>query len=329
MKKFLLSLAVVVASITMWTATVKAQTPAEVKKEYEKGNIVKLYQKEKFDVKKNAQGEFCFGFDVKIDRDGFTTLYFGYCSNATYSYTVSDSTGKVIFTSPEVTTEENGYWDSYKNSCEALTDMALKKGSYHVNMKFDDFVFGGHCEVFRHVTNVSVGCARKAYVPADVKVKSWTTSNKKIATVNNGKITGKKKGSCIVTATLADGTKCTYEVKVRNNQLIRKEPKLKAARKEPICFGTKIYYDKKGNLKINVSFINGTKKKVTGSKIHFVIYNDDSQKILDTTMKVKVVVKPNKIVRKTYTIKKSKLKKKSIQDLTECTGGAIWYYTSK
>ena len=45
-------------------------------------------------------------------------------------------------------------------------------------------------------------------------VKSWTTSNKNVAIVNNGKITVLNKGTATVTATLTTGKKLTCKVTV-------------------------------------------------------------------------------------------------------------------
>ena len=48
-----------------------------------------------------------------------------------------------------------------------------------------------------------------------VKVKSWKTSNKAVATVSGGKVTAKKKGKATITATLSNGKKCTCAVTVK------------------------------------------------------------------------------------------------------------------
>ncbi len=50
-------------------------------------------------------------------------------------------------------------------------------------------------------------------------VASWNTSNAKVVTVNNGKLTGKKKGTATVTATLASGRVLTATVKVQTGNV--------------------------------------------------------------------------------------------------------------
>ena len=48
----------------------------------------------------------------------------------------------------------------------------------------------------------------------DGTVKSWSTSNKNVATVNNGKVTAVAKGTATITATLTTGEKLTCKVTV-------------------------------------------------------------------------------------------------------------------
>lgn len=56
----------------------------------------------------------------------------------------------------------------------------------------------------------------KSTFPKDDKVKSYTSSNKKVATVDkNGKVTGKKKGTANITVTMKSGAKATFKVTVK------------------------------------------------------------------------------------------------------------------
>ncbi len=58
--------------------------------------------------------------------------------------------------------------------------------------------------------------------------KSWKSSDKKVVTVKNGKVTALKKGNAIITATLKNGKKLTAKVKVTSNPKLNKtEKKLK------------------------------------------------------------------------------------------------------
>ena len=53
-------------------------------------------------------------------------------------------------------------------------------------------------------------------------VKSWTTSNKNVATVNNGKVTALNKGTATVTATLTTGKKIACKVTVTTSPKLSK-----------------------------------------------------------------------------------------------------------
>ena len=54
------------------------------------------------------------------------------------------------------------------------------------------------------------------------EVTKWTSSNKKVATVDsNGQVTGLKKGTATITATCSDGTKLTCKVTVTTNPTIK------------------------------------------------------------------------------------------------------------
>ena len=58
---------------------------------------------------------------------------------------------------------------------------------------------------------------------ADGTVKSWTTSNRKVATVSKGKVTGLKKGSAIITATTTTGKKLTCKMTVTTSPKLSKK----------------------------------------------------------------------------------------------------------
>ena len=56
----------------------------------------------------------------------------------------------------------------------------------------------------------------KSTYPAKDEVKSYKSSNTKVATVNkNGKVTGVKKGKATITVTMKSGAKATFKVTVK------------------------------------------------------------------------------------------------------------------
>ncbi len=88
----------------------------------------------------------------------------------------------------------------------------------------------GYAETAAIARLAATGSLNAANVPLKVKqsatlsvkdmaagdyVASWNTGNAKVVTVNNGKITGKKKGTAKVTATLASGLVLTATIKVQ------------------------------------------------------------------------------------------------------------------
>ena len=77
---------------------------------------------------------------------------------------------------------------------------------------------------FLNATNVPLKVKQSATLTvrdmaAGDYVASWNTSNAKVVTVNNGKLTGKKKGTATVTATLASGRVLTATVKVQTGNV--------------------------------------------------------------------------------------------------------------
>lgn len=132
--------------------------------------------------------------------------------------------------------------------------------------------------------------------PSNDKVSKWTTSNKKIATVDKkGKITGKKKGTATITVIMKSGAKAKCKVTVQKGKVVTKKLKLSKSKytlkkgkslslivsRNPITATEKLTWstsnkkvatvDKKGKVKakkkgkatITVKSANGKKAKCT------------------------------------------------------------------
>lgn len=124
------------------------------------------------------------------------------------------------------------------------------------------------------------------------KVKSWTSSNNKIAKVKNGKITALKKGTVTITASLESGDKQTYKVKVTSSpKLSKKKIKIKKGKTVKIKIkgkapGVKNKYKKSKIAKViskrtaKTLKIKGLKKGKTKLKI----------RVNGVTLKLKVTV---------------------------------------
>ena len=128
--------------------------------------------------------------------------------------------------------------------------------------------------------------AVKATVMKGDKVKSWKSSNKKVATVNSkGKITAKKAGTATITVTTKKGAKATVKVTVQ--------------KKAVKC--TKLTADKKKlTLKVKKSYqLKVTKTPVT--TLEKVTYQSSNKKVATVNSKGKITAK--KAGKATITIK--------------------------
>ena len=88
------------------------------------------------------------------------------------------------------------------------------------------------------------------------KKVTWTTSNSKVATVSNGKITAKSAGTATITAKTSNGKKATCKVTVKNATVNAKSVKLS---KTSVTLGK----GKSTTIKATVSPSNTTNKKIT------------------------------------------------------------------
>ncbi|MGN1132010.1 MAG: Ig-like domain-containing protein [Ruminococcus sp.] len=112
-------------------------------------------------------------------------------------------------------------------------------------------------------------------------VKSWTTSNKKVATVNNGKVTALNKGSATITATLTTGKKITCKVTVTTAPKLSKATvKVKKGSTATVKLSGKV-------ATINNKYTNTKGAKIT-SKANATTLKIKGLKKGTTTLKIKV-----------------------------------------
>lgn len=161
---------------------------------------------------------------------------------------------------------------------------------------------------------ITAGFTKKLSV-SGAKVKSWTSRDKSIATVDkSGKVTAKKKGKTKIVATLTSGEKIDCTVTVAANNFSNTKATLNDC--EYGKWGIAAYrasFDKSGNLVVKTQCVNnnGYKRLVELRNIKIVV-KDVNDKTVGTykASKMAVNVSPESAKGYTFTIKKSDLKKK-------------------
>lgn len=160
---------------------------------------------------------------------------------------------------------------------------------------------------------ITVGFTKKLSV-SDGKVSSWSSKNKKVATVDkNGKVTAKKAGKAVIVAKCTDGTELRCNVTVKANQYTaRKITTSDVSYGETAMSAYKVSFDKKGNLVIKARYVNRMSYKVSELRNIKITVKDANGKTVGTykQSKKKVSVSSGSTKDFTFTIKKSNLKKK-------------------
>lgn len=236
---------------------------------------------------------------------------------------------------------QNAVTCTYNPSYEAAiggTQVNIAAGNYNMVLNSAAgnylFLYAGRetAQLNQEKASITVGFSKKLEVSGG-KVKSWKSSNTKIATVaKNGKVTAKRVGKCKITAILTTGEKLTCTVNVRKN--VYTDSKITTA---DVSYGdssANIYnmsYDSKGNLVMKVRYVNKigyTVKKLQGMKIK--VTNENGKVIGVYSGSKNMTVASGSTKDFTVTIKKAKLKIKSKQDLANSSvsfsGTSIYYY---
>ncbi|MDE6852531.1 MAG: Ig-like domain-containing protein [Lachnospiraceae bacterium] len=160
---------------------------------------------------------------------------------------------------------------------------------------------------------------------------TWSSSNQSVATVSNGKITGKKAGTATITAKTAGGYTMTCNVTVKKN--VYSVKKLGVKKVTYGKSGIDIYnvsYDKKGNLVIKTRVLNNSSYKLQELRNVKIKIKDNNGKAIGTysVKKIKKVnLKAGKAKSYTFKIKKAKLKNKkaNLPLITTSVSGKAYY----
>lgn len=182
-------------------------------------------------------------------------------------------------------------------------------------------------EVVADSVYLAEGFTKKLPVNSGEAVQSWSSSNKKVATVDSrGKVTAKKKGKAVISAKLENGRVLKYKITVVKNiysvEKIRKKDFKKGE------WGLEVYkgsFDTKGNLVIKARAVSRLSDKISSIQDLKIVIKDGEGKTVGTykKKKIKTSIAPGGFRDFTFVIKKSGLKKKKVQlPFTEITVSA-------
>ena len=271
------------------------------------------------------------GFNVDADCTMYVSIMAA--NSDTITASIYNETGALV--------SQNAVACTYDSSYEAAigsTQANLTAGNYSIVLNSAAgnylFLYAGRemAQLNQERAAITVGFSKKLEVSGG-KVKSWKSSNTKIATVaKNGKVTAKRVGKCKITAILTTGEKLTCTVNVRKN--VYTASKLTAADVSYGNSGANVYnmsYDRKGNLVIRVRYVNKigyTVKKLESMRIKVT---NENGKVIGVYSGAKSMTVASGYTKDfTVTIKKAKLKIKGKQDLANAsaslTGKSIYSY---
>lgn len=161
-------------------------------------------------------------------------------------------------------------------------------------------------------------------------VVTWSSSNPKVAAVDStGKVTAKSTGSSTITAKTEDGQTVSCAVSVKANTYTRTKMTMGDTRYGNAYISIpKVSYNKKGDLVIKAVYLNNCGHKIINLNNVKITVKNKSGKVIGTyTQKLKkTTILQGGQKSFTYTIKKSKLKQKSTQDLRNSTVKTSWKY---
>ena len=160
------------------------------------------------------------------------------------------------------------------------------------------------------------------------EVASWECSNKKIATVQNGKVVGKKTGTVTITATIKEDMKLSWKVKVVDN--VYKETQIKVSskpNKKRYMQVYKAYYSGK-KLVIKARIVNNTKVDYTElRKLKLVIKTENGKTIGSYENSKKNVNIPKRSAKDlTFVIKKPKMANVDLRGAKVSIKGTLFHY---
>lgn len=237
------------------------------------------------------------------------------------SIALYDSTGALVSGEENPKQAAFGEYQPAEDGRYTLTyKWSLSAGDYTCGLTFgQDTTY--EARIYGNLPEVSInkikavitsGYSTKLSVSGE-KVKSWTSKNKSVATVDKqGKVTGKKAGKTTIVATLQDKRKLTCTVTVRKNEYTGIKGDLDQVESgSVVSLPYKAYFDSEGNLQIKVNILNKTDKRVIALTDLKITVTDQNHKTVGICKvdkrKVSVPANSTKVVR--FTIRKSAVRR--------------------
>ena len=314
---FMLAFAVATVTILASVVPVEAETKTTVTDYYKSEN----------DETATAGVEKKFEFSALMNGTAVFCILTNQASDVQIS--IYDDSGNLVngITNPYSISEDQ-YILLQENVYMVANQWNLSKGNYTCGLTFDkDTTFAAW--IYRETPEVSisntsleltVGYSKSLSVSGE-KVKSWTSKNKSIATVDKkGKVTGKQAGKTTITATLVDGRMLKCTVTIRKNQYTDTKGTIDDVPSGSVY--SRIYWaslDEKGNLHIRANILNNTEKRITSLCKMKIVVRDEKGKLVGYCKvdKKSLSVPAHSAKSTTFIIEKSEIRRKA--DLTKAS----------
>lgn len=278
-------------------------------------------------------------YNFSVSSNGTIEIIVYTLAKTAMTLKVSSESGNVLYDKTILSSDSNWYEYAYSPEISlfynGITWTQPTSGNYTLSLTFEDDMY--------YMVSGLQGPAVQTPTPTPVKTPTpslnaqnvtltagfsqtistyntsgavtWSSSNNSVATVSNGKITGKKPGSATISAKTASGYTMTCNVTVKKNVYSVKKQSVKQ-----VTYGKSgvdvynVSYDKKGNLIIKARVLNNSSYKMRELRNLKIKIKDNNGKAIGTytAKKIKNVnLKAGKAKAYTFKIKKSKLKNKN------------------
>ena len=324
---FVLAIALTVSGISVAPASAQAVEGNALNKVEKQGVSLSIYPDEGSAV---AGVENTSQFTV-LNGDSTTMIYVYTQYKAPGTMAVYSSTGTVL---DSWQFADGDYLETSDGIYYIADPWTLAAGSYYLGLTFDQSteyileIYQAASISSRSIT-VTKGFSKTLKITptsgSTITKVTWSSNNTKVATVKNGKVTGKKKGSTTVYAVGYDSDNVPFilrcKVTVRNNEYTNSKMSI-----SDIPYGqyytnvTKVSYDKKGNLVVKAQLGNRSYHNFYMLKGIKIVVKDASGKKVATYKQSKKTISIPSGTIKTVTFKIPKKKVKKNKDIG---GGSV------